>query len=186
MRRRLAKGSVGSARIVLDQPRMADKPHEKNSLPTLDSLDEAILERLRRNARETIASIGDALGKPASTISRRLAKLEDTGVITGYTVAINHELYDRSVEAYVELAFLADADVHAILKEAMKRPEVREAVTLAGDMDALVRLRVADLAGLRRAVMVLRGQDAVTASKTRIVLGRHWHGHANQDGVDTV
>jgi len=142
----------------------------------LDTLDDWILDLLRRNGRSSKKDIARELGTTEGTVRRHIASLEQRGVITGYTISIDHDKYDRSVEAYVEMSFEADADVHKILKDALKRAEVREAMTLAGDADALVRLRVKDLATLREAVMRLRTAEAVTGSTTRIVLGRHWHG----------
>lgn len=148
---------------------------------TLDDIDRQILDRLRRNAREPASKIASHVGLTASAVRRRIARLETSGVIDGYTVAINHDRIGASTEAYVELTFAGDADVHEILRDAIRRPEVREAMTIAGDPDALVRLRVKDLADLRRAVMELRTSGQVTGSKTRIVLGRWWHGSAHTD-----
>ncbi len=142
----------------------------------LDDIDLQIMERLRYNARESAAAIGRHVGLTAGAIRRRIARLESRGVIGRYTIEIQHDKVGASVEAYVELSFTGDADVHAILEQATQRPEVRETMTIAGETDALVRLRVRDLAHLREAVMALRTGGQVTGSKTKVVLGRWWHG----------
>jgi Lrp/AsnC family leucine-responsive transcriptional regulator len=129
------------------------------------------------------AAIASHVDLTASAVRRRIARLESSGVIDRYTIGINHDKIGASVEAYVELSFGGNADVHEILKTAMRRKEVREAMTIAGDLDALVRLRVRDLPELRKAVTRLRASEQVTSSKTRVVVGRWWHGSpdANSD-----
>ena len=52
----------------------------------MDDLDEHLLARLRENARAPVAELARALGLSRTTIQSRLAKLERTGVIAGYSV----------------------------------------------------------------------------------------------------
>jgi DNA-binding Lrp family transcriptional regulator len=144
----------------------------------LDDIDLAILERLRRNAREPAAAIAKHVNLTAGAVGRRITRLEKRGVISGYTIAINHDMIGSTIEAYIELTFVGNADVHAILADAIERPEVREAMTIDGDTDALLRVRVRNMKELRQAIMDLRTSGPVTGSKTRIVLGRWWHGSA--------
>jgi DNA-binding Lrp family transcriptional regulator len=55
----------------------------------LDATDVAILQTLREDARATMKKIGEASGLSAPAACRRLAKLEEGGVIAGYTVRLN-------------------------------------------------------------------------------------------------
>lgn len=146
----------------------------------LDAIDQQILDRLRRNAREPAATIARHVGLTASAVRRRIARLEESGVINRYTIALNHDRLGSSIEAYVELTFNAEADVQEFLEKATRQPEVREAMTLAGEADALVRVRVGELKDLRDLVIGLRRSGDVTDSKIRIVLGRFWHGSVQQ------
>ena len=102
-------------------------------------------------------------------------------MIDRYTVSIKHDELGASIEAFVELSFAGDVDVHAILEQVMQRPEVREAMTITGETDALVRIRVRDLPHLRKIVMDLRTSGQVIACQTRVILGRWWHGSARLD-----
>ena len=57
-------------------------------MPTaLDPLDRQLIALLKVNARLPIVKLAKALGCARSTAQLRLKALEDTGVITGYTVA---------------------------------------------------------------------------------------------------
>lgn len=141
-----------------------------------DPIDDVILERLRQNARESAAAIARDVNLTAGAVRRRIARLEQRGVISRYTIGIEHDKVGASVEAYVELSFAGNADVYENLKQAMSHREVREAMIITGDTDALVRVRVRDLTHLREVVMALRTSGKVTACTTRVILGRYWQG----------
>lgn len=142
----------------------------------LDDIDALILERLRENAREPATSIAKHVSLTAGAVRRRIERLERLGVIEGYTVVVDYDKGATSIEAYIELSFAGESDVHSSLENAMRQPEVREAMTIAGDPDALVRVCVRDLHHLREVVMGLRTIGSVTGSTTKIVLGRRHRG----------
>lgn len=149
----------------------------------LDDIDRAIIDRLRSNAREPAASIAKDVRITAGAVRRRINRLEKRGVIAGYTVSLDHDKTGTNVEAYIELSFAGGEDVHAILAGATEwRPQVREAMVIAGEPDAIVRVRVSSLTELRELVMDLRRAWPVTATRTRIVIGRWWHGSNNLTG----
>lgn len=147
----------------------------------LDPIDREILRLLGLDGRASVAAIADLVREnleveiSASAVRRRIARLQDEGFIVKYTVVVDHEKVGRSVEAYVELTLEGDADAQEILEEAVKMEAVREASTLAGDPDAIVRVRVDQPAQLRRLVTKLRNLPGVVDSKTLVSLGRLRH-----------
>jgi DNA-binding Lrp family transcriptional regulator len=147
--------------------------------PDLDEIDWAIIDRLRDNARESAADIAKAseVQLTESAVRRRITRLRDTGVITGFHVALNHDKTTPfAVEAYIELSFEVGANIQSTIDVAMNLREVRDAMMLAGETDALLRVRADDLKSLREIVMALRKSAPVTRTVTRIVLERWWYG----------
>jgi Lrp/AsnC family leucine-responsive transcriptional regulator len=142
---------------------------------SLDEKDHEILGLLRENGRQPTTDIAPAVKLSAAAVRRRIDRLERIGVIKGYTVVLDHNKVAPSVEAYVELTFSGNFNLEAMLGEIVKAREVREASMLAGDPDAMVRLRVPDLEGLRQAVIGLRQIPGVMQSKTMVALGRTRH-----------
>lgn len=104
-------------------------------------------------------------------MKRRVERLEELGVITGYTARIDHAKLGRPIEAFTELRFAGSAKVADIAGVARDLPEVDAVHTIAGDPDALVHLRVRDVADLTRVIDLLRRSGRVTGTKTLIVLG---------------
>lgn len=138
--------------------------------PALDGTDLEIIDLLRADARRTLADIAARVGLSAPAVKRRIARLERIRVITGYTAQIDHGKLGRPIEAFSELRFAGDTKVTDIKGVADGLPEVQALYTTAGDPDALVRIRVRDLADLTRVIDQLRRSGRVTGTKTLMVL----------------
>lgn len=161
---------------------LSSSPTPPDQVVHLDGINEAIIGCLRLNARESAASIAESVKLSPSAVRRRIAHLETAGVITGYAVSLDHDKMGSSLEAYIELSFEGGTDVHAYLVAALEHDEVREAMTIAGEPDAIVRVRVASLFALRELAMELRRSLPLTETRTRVILGRFWHGASSRGG----
>src|SRR5258708_35006439 len=136
----------------------------------LDPIDHPITELLSHTARRTMAAIGEQVSLSASAVTRRIERLERTGVIAGYTVVVDHRKAGRPVEAFREVRLAGPADLQEIKETAMQLSEVQAVFTTAGDPDALVWLQVPDVERLGQVIEQLRRRGRVTRTKTLIVL----------------
>jgi Lrp/AsnC family transcriptional regulator, leucine-responsive regulatory protein len=139
----------------------------------IDDIDRQILDLLTENARRTIADIAARVSLSPAPVKRRVDRLEEAGVIGGYTVRVDHAKIGPSIDAFTELRFAGDADVDETVAAVRQLAEVREIFTTAGDPDALVRIRVDDVAHLKRVVNALRQSGRIAGTKTLMVLD-HW------------
>lgn len=137
----------------------------------LDGTDLEILRLLEEDARRSLADIGRVVSLSAPAVKRRMDRLEDLGVITGYTITVDHALLGRPLEAFAELRFTGTTKVDDIATIADGLPEVRTVFTIAGDPDALVWIRVRDVQDLKRVIDQLRRTGKVVGTKTLMVLG---------------
>lgn len=137
----------------------------------VDGTDLEIIDLLVRDGRRTLADIGAVVSLSAPAVKRRVARLEELGVITGYTARIDHAKLGCPIEAFTELRFAGSTKVGDIAGVAAGLAEVDAVHTIAGDPDALVHLRVRDVADLTRVIDLLRRSGKVTGTKTLIVLG---------------
>ena len=136
----------------------------------LDETDREILELLQRDSRRSFAEIAKAVSLSAPAVKRRVSRLEDQGVIRGYTLELDHAKLGRPLDAFTELRFAGSTSVDAIAAIATEIPEVETVFTIAGDPDALVWIRVRDVAELKRVIDRLRRSGKVTGTKTLMVL----------------
>jgi Lrp/AsnC family leucine-responsive transcriptional regulator len=138
----------------------------------IDDIDRQIVGLLVEDGRRTIADIAGRVGLSPAPVKRRVDRLERVGVIAGYTVLLDHAKIGPSIDAFTELRIAGDADVDEIVAAVALLPEVQEVFTIAGDPDAVVRIRVDDVEHLKRVVSALRRIGRVTGTKTLMVLDR--------------
>ncbi|WP_163539559.1 Lrp/AsnC family transcriptional regulator [Gracilibacillus sp. YIM 98692] len=69
----------------------------------LDKTDIHILDELSKNSRITMKELGEKVHLTGPATSARVAKLEDSGVIEGYTIKVNQEKMGYSVHAIIHI-----------------------------------------------------------------------------------
>ena len=138
-------------------------------MESLDDVDRELVRLLRNNARSTLGELGAGVSLSAPAVKRRIDRLEQAGVITGYTAIVDHAKLGMPLQAFSELRFDGTIGVDEIAAIAHEVPEVEAVYTTAGDPDALALLRVRDVDDLKRVIDILRRRGAAT--KTLMVLG---------------
>ncbi|MEI7625157.1 MAG: Lrp/AsnC family transcriptional regulator [Actinomycetota bacterium] len=151
----------------------------------LDDSDREILSLLLVNARATVADIARQVPLSATAIKRRIARLEELGVITGYTVQIDFAKLGWGIEAFAEIRFTGTTHPDDMREVASSEPEVLAVFTTAGDHDALVWIRTRDVAHLTSVIAALRSHSQVIGTRTQMILASYvksdWQPHFPRD-----
>jgi DNA-binding Lrp family transcriptional regulator len=136
----------------------------------LDELDRKILDVLRRDGRATLAEVGAGVGLSASAVKRRVDRLQSAGVIVGYAAIVDPAATGDRLEAFIEL-YCADSIAPGdLLASVADLPAVVAAHTVAGDADAMVRVRVQGIEELERTIEQLRRDPKVMRTRTMVAL----------------
>ena len=112
----------------------------------MDTIDRKILKVLQGNARASLQEVGQAVGLSPSPCWARIRKMEEAGVIEGYTVRLNPQalgLHD-TVLVQVTLDSHSDNTLEKFGETLASIPEVMEAYLVSGDYDYLLRIAVRD------------------------------------------
>jgi DNA-binding Lrp family transcriptional regulator len=136
----------------------------------LDDVDRKILDHLERNGRATLADVGAAVGLSASAVKRRVDRLHETGVIVGYAAIVNPSAVGDRLEAFVELYCADSVAPGDLLSSVAGLDAVVAAHTVAGDADAVVRVRVEGIEALERTIEQLRRDPKVMRTRTMVAL----------------
>ena len=118
----------------------------------LDKFDTAILEALQKDARLSLQELGKQVGLTASPCWTRIRRMEDAGVIEGYSVRVNPEKVGLSetVILHVTLDTHSDEALFEFGKMLEEIPEVLEAYLVSGDYDYYIRVAVEGTRGYER------------------------------------
>lgn len=143
----------------------------------LDALDRRILKALQVQGRMTYDELACGVALSASAALRRVKRLEEAGVITGYGARVAPEKMGLSLTAYVNvrLAKTSGVDhrspVDAFAAAVQSWPEVVECSALTGEMDYLLRVLVRDMPHYSHFIMdSLLKHPAVQDCKTSFML----------------
>jgi DNA-binding Lrp family transcriptional regulator len=116
---------------------------EKNET-SVDELDISILRLLRDNARLSYRSIGKTLNMSTGTISQRIRKLVDTGVIKKFTTIIDQASIGRNCTLLVMIRSKPGGKLDDIVREIESLDESCCIHTITGDFNLHVMLRLID------------------------------------------
>lgn len=134
----------------------------------LDELDRRLLAELKADARLTQVALAARLGLSRSAVQARLKRLEDTGVIAGYTLRLGRA-QEAGVRAYM-LVQGTGASHDKAVATLRDFPEVRVADSVSGDVDLVLQVeaeRVEDINRVRDAIAQLPG---IAATRTLLVM----------------
>jgi DNA-binding Lrp family transcriptional regulator len=132
----------------------------------LDDVDERLLTLLEKNARLPVVSLAKAVGLSRSAVQDRLARLEDSGHIAGYTVLRGRPRHRPRLRALLLLG-IETRPCALVLSRFQGWPEVRACWSLAGQIDAAVLVETEDaeqLGELRNRLAAVPGVASVTTA----------------------
>lgn len=118
----------------------------------LDAIDLHILEILRKEGRITYQELSERVHLTPRPCQERVRKLEQAGIIRGYTARVDPSVYQRNVIVHAQIALASQsgrAAQQAFEAEVKRRPEVLDCWLVSGPFDYLVRLAFPDLEAYR-------------------------------------
>ncbi len=112
----------------------------------LDDLDRKILTELQRDGGQSLEEIARAVGSSKTPVWNRIRKLREAGVIRRQTFLLDPERLGFEACFFVLIRTSEhDAQWQASFLRALRaRPEVLEAHRLAGDIDYILKVMVAN------------------------------------------
>lgn len=116
----------------------------------LDAKDAAILVALQEDGRQSLSALGRRIGLSQPAISERVKRLEDLGIITGYTAKVNLPALGLTMMAIMRLR-TSHAQIRSCLKRFAELPNIVEVHRVTGDDCFVLKVIVPapeDLAGI--------------------------------------
>jgi DNA-binding Lrp family transcriptional regulator len=136
----------------------------------LDQIDQQIVALLRENARRSFQDIGSRVNLSAPAVKRRVDRLEQEGIIRGYSAVLDHVALGWATHAVVSLFCEGRMSASEILAAAGRHPEVAAAHTVAGEASAILHIHARDAEHLEQALERIRDAPGITRTQTQVVL----------------
>lgn len=137
------------------------------------TVDDQILDLLRRDARTSTSELARKLGIARSTVQGRIERLEKNGVIRGYTVQLAPAALSRQVEAHVMI--VVDPAQQATVERKLRTMHaVTQLLTVSGTFDLIAMIGAESTEALDAALDAVRECPGVKSTQTSIVLTRRF------------
>lgn len=115
----------------------------------LDAIDLELLQLLAADARMSQRSLARSLGMSPPAVGERIARLERTGVIRGYTVDIGWPEAGFPVTVFLTVTAVQGHSLAPVIETLRELPEVTDVSLVTGAIDLLARIVVRDHNHLR-------------------------------------
>lgn len=135
----------------------------------MDDTDHRLIALLRQNARESVATLAARLKVSRGTVTNRIARLEDQGVIVGYTVRLKPTVQTADIRAWMSIAVEGNT-TRAVIASLLGEPGVATLHDTNGRWDLLAELRAANLAELSKVLERIRLVKGISSTETSIHL----------------
>ncbi len=108
---------------------------------TLDKYDRILLDELLKNGRASFAQLAKLVNLSAPAVAERVAKLEASGVITGYEAKVDLSKVGLPIQCIIELRMGSHGNQQAY-KDLWKVPELIQCYRVTGDPCVIMRAAV--------------------------------------------
>ena len=135
----------------------------------MDGTDQQLIALLRQDARTSVATLSQKLGVSRGTVTNRIRKLEDEGVIVGYTVRLRPDSRPNEITAWMSIAVEGN-EARTVIASLLGEPGVAVLHDTNGRWDLLAELRAENLAGLSKVLERVRLIRGISNTETSIHL----------------
>ena len=135
----------------------------------MDETDQQLLSLLRKDARSSVATLAQKLGVSRGTVSNRVTKLEDAGIIVGYTVRLKPDAQPTEIGAWMSVAVEGN-ETRSVIASLLGEPGVASLHDTNGRWDLLAELRASNLAELSQILERIRLVRGISSTETSIHL----------------
>ena len=135
----------------------------------MDTLDQTLIGLLRENARISVADLAKELRVSRATVGNRIRRLEESGVIVGYTVRLRPDAEPARIKAWMSIAVEGDR-TRDVVRALLGEPAVASLHDTNGRWDLLAELRAGSIAELSEVLERVRTIKGIETTETSIHL----------------
>ncbi|MEM8799107.1 MAG: Lrp/AsnC family transcriptional regulator [Pseudomonadota bacterium] len=135
----------------------------------LSEKDRALLTLLAEDGRAPVSALAAKLNLSRGTVQKRLDRLQDIGVIQGYTVVLSPDYLAEQIKAHVLITVDPKA-TEAVIAAMQKIGAVRDVYSVSGAYDLVAILAAGSVRELDRAIDAVIGVEGVERTVSSVIL----------------
>jgi Lrp/AsnC family leucine-responsive transcriptional regulator len=142
----------------------------------LDVVDRHILSVLQEDCKLPLAKIGERVGLSAPSVAERIKKLEESGIIRGYTAILDSRKLGKDITAFIGVFIDHPKLINKFERDIDRLEDVQECHHVTGQHTLLLKVKVDNTSALEELIRKLRSIEGVSRTETSVVLSTYTEG----------
>ena len=142
----------------------------------LDAIDRHILAVLQENCKLPLVKIGERVGLSAPSVNERIRKLEESGVIRGYTAILDARTLGKDITAFIGVFIDHPKAINQFERAIDKVEAVQECHHVTGQHTFLLKVKANNTSSLEELISKIRSIEGVARTETSVVLSTYTEG----------
>lgn len=136
----------------------------------IDEIDAKILHLLQTNGRMKRNRIAEEVNLSVPSVSDRMRKLEERGVLEGYVAVVTPDRLHIDIAAFVRVMVDGSQNYAGVVERAQAMNDVQEVHSITGGGSHILKIRTRNTASLERLLSAIQSWPGVHGTTTSIVL----------------
>ena len=136
----------------------------------MDLIDIKILEVLQENARVSISDLSKKVNLSLSAVSERLKKLENSKIISKYTVILEPKLMGKDLSVIISIGLESTSDTQSFLDFVQSEPEILECHYITGEYEYMLKVTTTNTHTLEMIMNRIKSFNGIKRTQTNVIL----------------
>ncbi|MBI5214636.1 MAG: Lrp/AsnC family transcriptional regulator [Ignavibacteriae bacterium] len=136
----------------------------------LDEIDIKLLDSLQQNGRIKRNELAESVGLSLPSVSERLLKLENAGIIEGYYTKLDAKKLGKDITAFIFVSVDSSKHYQSFLDHAAHVDEIIECHAVTGEGSHIIKIRTENTSTLEKLLSKIQAWQGVIGTKTHLVL----------------
>lgn len=139
-------------------------------IPLLDNTDISILNHLQENGRAQRNTIAEMVKLSVPSVSERMKKLEERGLIEGYSAILNSKKFHFDITAFIFVQVDGSENYKNFVQLAADEAEVLECHSITGDGSHFLKVRTKNTGSFENLLSRIQSWQGVSKTRSNLVL----------------
>ncbi|MCH2450452.1 MAG: Lrp/AsnC family transcriptional regulator [Gracilimonas sp.] len=136
----------------------------------LDETDLTILNHLQENGRAQRNTIAEIVNLSVPSVSERMKKLEERGLIEGYKAILNSKKFHFDITAFIFVQVDGSENYQNFVEKASGEVEILECHSITGDGSHFLKVRTKNTGSFESLLSRVQAWEGVSKTRSNLVL----------------
>lgn len=136
----------------------------------LDDIDISILKHLQSKGRAQRNEIAEIVGLSVPSVSERMRKLEERGLIQSYNAILSSKEFLFDITAFIFVDVDSSKNYDDFVAQAIKEPQIQECHSITGDGSHFIKARTRNTQSFEKLLSKIQSWPGVNKTRSNLVL----------------